>query len=507
MIGKAAAARRGLRWGAFVLAVAVAVSAFADAADARRKKKARPAYNPPYAAFVVDVNSGQVLHARNADALRHPASLVKIMTLYMLFEQIESGKLRLESRLPVSSYAASRPPSKLGLRAGDSIAVEDAIKALVTRSANDISVVIAEAIGGSEANFARMMTRKARSLGMTRTVYTNANGLPDRAQVTTAREQAILGRAVQERFPRLYRYFATTRFEFRGRVIGSHNRLVGRVPGVDGIKTGFIRASGFNLVSSMRRNNRHVVAVVIGGNSGRARDARMRALLEGHIQMASTRRTAPRLVEVADAGASRPAAAGMAAPAAPPPRPVAVATQTPRPVAAAPLSLQPPTPEPGSADPIKPLIVRTMEVRRGPAQGGTVTALAPAQPAQSDVGESMPPMPPAVDSRHLVAVANSTGAAAAAPTPPRTAKTAVRGGWVIQVGAFPAEEQAQDRLRAAQSVAGTILSGAEPFTETVMRGETTLFRARFAGFDRDRAQAACRYFKRNEIACLALRQQ
>ena len=474
-----------------MLAAAIAIVALgADPADARKKrKKIRPAYNPPYAAIVVDVNSGQILHSRNPDALRHPASLTKVMTLYLLFEQIDAGKLRLDSRLPVSAYAAGRPPSKLGVRAGETIAVDDAIKALVTRSANDVSVVIAEAIGGSETNFARMMTRKARALGMSRTVYRNANGLPDTSQVTTARDQARLGQAIQDRFPRLYKYFATARFHYRGRVIANHNRLLGRVPGVDGIKTGFIRASGFNLISSMRRNNRHVVAVVIGGTSGRARDARMRTLLEGHIQIASVRRTAPRLVEVAEASEAAPRTRVAAA--APPPRPLPA---PPMPPAAPVAELEVPHTAAalvGSADPIKPLIVRTMTVRKGPGRAGTATALAPTHRAVAVAAEPVVEALPA-------ATASITAA---------SARSAVRKGWVIQVGAFPAEEQAQSRLEAAKSVAGRVLSGAEPFTETVVRGDVTLFRARFAGFDRDRAQAACRYFKRNEIACLALRQE
>ena len=171
---------------------------------------------------------------------------------------------------------------------GQTIAVEDAIRALVTKSANDVAVVVAEAIGGDEDTFARMMTRKARALGMARTVYTNASGLPDDDQITTARDQATLGRAIQDRFPRYYRYFATPSFVYRGHAMRNHNKLLGRVEGVDGIKTGYTRASGFNLVSSVRRGNRHIVAVVLGGASGGARDARMRGLIEQHIASAAT---------------------------------------------------------------------------------------------------------------------------------------------------------------------------------------------------------------------------
>ncbi len=245
----------GLRFGFCALAAVIALTAIGtDPADARgrRKRYKGPAYSPPYAALVVDANSGNVLHAANADALRHPASLTKIMTLYLLFEQIEAGKLRLDSRLEVSEHASQQAPSKLGLVPGQTISVEDAIRALVTKSANDAAAVVAEAIGGDEDSFARMMTRKARALGMHRTVYANASGLPDEDQLTTARDQATLGRAIQDRFPRYYRYFATPAFVYRGRAMRNHNKLLGRVQGVDGIKTGYTRASGFNLVSSVQ---------------------------------------------------------------------------------------------------------------------------------------------------------------------------------------------------------------------------------------------------------------
>jgi D-alanyl-D-alanine carboxypeptidase len=255
----------------------------ADPAEARRRRGPWVPYLPPYAAIVVDANTGKVLHADKADRFRHPASLAKIMTLYLLFEQLDAGTLKLDTPLLVSSKAAQQQPSKLGLTLGSTIQVEDAIKALVTRSANDAAVVIAEAIGGDEDNFARLMTRKAQSLGMSRTLYRNASGLPDREQFTTARDQALLGRAIQDHFPSHYRYFATPSFDFRGVSNRNHNQLLGRVEGVDGIKTGYTRDSGFNIVISVRRGSDHVVAVVLGGASSRARDARMRSLIAEHM--------------------------------------------------------------------------------------------------------------------------------------------------------------------------------------------------------------------------------
>jgi len=237
-----------------------------------------------------------VLHETNPDSLRHPASLTKIMTLYLLFEQLQAKKLSLNSRLQVSAHAAAQAPTKLGLKANETITVEDAIKGIVTRSGNDVAVVIAEAIAGSEPDFAALMTQKAQTLGMANTVYVNASGLPADAQITTAREQALLGRAIQEQFPEYFRYFAIPCFQYHGVEISNHNALLREMQGVDGIKTGYTEASGYNLVSSVRRGGRHLVGVVLGERSNDARDARMRQLIEDHLSQAAPRRTAPSIV-------------------------------------------------------------------------------------------------------------------------------------------------------------------------------------------------------------------
>ena len=295
-----------------------AMSASWDQADAARpakhaaaghkgKSKAHhalhgPNYHPPYAAIVVDDNTAQVLHEENIDEPRHPASLTKIMTLYLLFEQIDAGKLKLDTALPVSEFAAGQHPTKLHLKPGSTIMVEDAIKGIVTRSANDAAVVVAEAIGGSEEEFAKLMTAKAHALGMAGTTYVNASGLPADEQITTARDQALLGRAIQDRFPVHYRYFSTVSFRYRGKDIHNHNALLGQVEGVDGIKTGYTEASGYNLVVNLRRGDRHIVAVVLGGTSNAKRDARMRELIDEYLPMASTRRTAPPVVGSAATG-------------------------------------------------------------------------------------------------------------------------------------------------------------------------------------------------------------
>ena len=292
-----------LRVAGLLLPLMVACAGW-DQAEARSPRKDPPRrvihgpnYRPPYAAIVVDDKSGFVLHEVSADEPRHPASLTKVMTLYLLFERLEAGALKLDTPLQISTRAAMQNPTKLRLKANQTINVEDAIKGLVTKSANDAAVVVAEAIGGSEEEFAKLMTLKARMLGMTRTTYVNASGLPAEEQITTARDQAVLGRAIQHRFPGYYQYFATPSFRYKGAEMRNHNALLGQVKGVDGIKTGYTEASGYNLVSSVRRDEKHIVAVVLGGTSNAARDARMRQLIEDNISFASIRRTVPSIVE------------------------------------------------------------------------------------------------------------------------------------------------------------------------------------------------------------------
>lgn len=259
------------------------------------------AANPKYAGLVVDVLSGETLYADHADAPRYPASLTKIMTLYIVFEELKAGRLTLDTKLKVSKYAAARPPSKIGFRPGGRIAVRDAIKALVTKSANDVATAIGENISGSEAKFAARMTRTARRLGMASTTFRNASGLPNPKQRTTARDMARLGIAIQRDFPQYYGVFQTRTFSYGKRRYGNHNRLLGRVKGVDGIKTGYIRASGFNLVTSVRRDGRHIVAVVMGGRTGASRNKHMTQLIGRTLPKASVG-TPSRVIAWSDSG-------------------------------------------------------------------------------------------------------------------------------------------------------------------------------------------------------------
>jgi D-alanyl-D-alanine carboxypeptidase len=488
--------------------IAILVTAFASPAEAARRKRSAPGgYNPPYAAMVVDVKTGRTLHAENEDALRHPASVTKVMTLYLLFEQLERGKLALDTPLEVSARAAAQAPSKLGLRPGSSIEVEDAIKALVTKSANDIAVVVAESIAGSEDAFAELMTRKARALGMSRTIYRNASGLPDPEQVTTAQDLTILARAIQDRFPTYYRYFQTRVFHYAGASHANHNKLLGRVEGVDGIKTGFTRASGFNLMTNARSADRHIVAVVLGGRSGASRDQIMASLVRSNLPVAyAGARITPAIGE-----SSRPAAVAEAAPAKPPAIETTAAT-TPTATPAAPVR--------------KPLDLNSLRPVVASAAGASSTTT-PSTPLRWQAGPQ--PLPQAAQAFAAVQQAEPVAHSAKplakledriptapppvpSPAPASVAESkrdtprAIVTGWVIQLGATDDEDKAKSMLDSARSRMGRTLSRASGFTEKVTKSGTTLYRARFSGFsEADEAQEACKALKRGGFACFATR--
>jgi len=233
-----------------------------------------------YASIVIDLETDQVLHARHADAPRYPASLTKAMTLYMLFDAMKSGEVKLYERLPVSRAAASQPPSSLRLRAGSTITTKDAINALITKSANDVAVVVAERLGGTEQRFATLMTAKAAAMGMDSTTFKNASGLPNSQQLSTARDMSILAERLLQDHADYYGYFANTKFSWGRANYKNHNKLIGRVVGVDGIKTGYTRASGFNLMASAKRRGRRVVAIMFGGSTARSRDQHVSDLIE-----------------------------------------------------------------------------------------------------------------------------------------------------------------------------------------------------------------------------------
>ncbi|MEH2534880.1 D-alanyl-D-alanine carboxypeptidase [Bradyrhizobium sp. AZCC 1588] len=614
MLRTTLASSRALRvcaLGLITFTTAILISS--ESAEARRSKHrrhhhvARESYSPQFSSIIVDGNSGAVLASNNPDGIRRPASLTKIMTLYLLFERLESGKMKLDTEMEVSEHASEQAPTKLGLRPGQTLKVEDAIKGLVTRSANDAAVVVAEAIAGDEAEFARLMTRKARALGMSKTTYRNASGLPNDEQLTTARDQATLGRAIQDRFPRYYRYFATSVFNYRGQSIRNHNRLLGNVEGVDGIKTGYTRASGFNLVSSMRRGNRHLIGVVLGGRSGGSRDATMRNLLAENLEKGATKRTVvaiternpadgtvdvaaaetvARPAETAQSGgalaAAEPGLAAMpatrsiapakpslmaAAAAALPPPPAKVeqnkfeqqARPEPAPLTNGVIQTQPISAIPGSAEPMKPVRVKTVQVKAGPMK---LASAGPSQPAAPPITNTIPARPEIAEtSSAVVAKAAETKAEAAkVAMPPQPANhgtgqgvlgvlpassltqtpsqaahgqalayadpaphaqppamqqnsavkpaapAVVRTGWIIQVGALESESEAKQRIDLARAKASALLGKADPFTEPVVaKDNRTLYRARFAGLERDQAEAVCKTLKRADISCITVR--
>ena len=501
MLRAGALVQRSLRWSAFGVATLLAISLIASNADARGRRHHRhhavaaDSYEPSYASIVVDANSGAVLQATNADNPRHPASLTKIMTLYLLFERLEAGKIKMSTEMPVSAHAAAQAPSKLGLKPGQSIEVETAIRAIVTKSANDVAVVVAEALGGSELDFARLMTAKAHALGMKHTNYHNASGLPDDLQITTARDQALLGRAIAERFPKFYHYFSTRTFAFHGKVMRNHNHLLGRVDGVDGIKTGYIHDSGFNIVASVHRGGRHIVAVVFGGHTASARDARVLSLIDDNINIAARQHTAPPVVENFETAA----ASG---------KDVKEMIALPAPHRTEPAL--------GSTDPIKPIPVKTIAVQAGAMKSASlspipasdrrlVTVSTPTKVVTVNVKREAPPMPAA---KPDVLGASPVKLASASDSVPGAAAPAAKshnGGWMIQVGAFPDEKEAKQRLAAAQGKAKSLLGQADPFTEKVAKGDKALYRARFAGLDKDQAETACKHLKRSDIPCMLLK--
>lgn len=259
-----------------------------------------------YASIVIDNHTGRVLYSRNADSYRYPASLTKIMTLYMLFDHLRAGKATLQTRFKFSKFAASQAPSKLGLKPGQTIRVEDAIRVLVTKSANDVAVVVAENIAGSQAKFAKKMTETARKIGMPKTTFRNASGLPNKQQRTTARDMATLSRRIMRDFPKYYPYFKLKYFSYKKKRYRNHNALLFSYKGTDGIKTGYTRASGFNLAASVKRKNKHLVAVVMGGKSSKTRNQIMESILNKSMPRAVARVNPPRAVARVNAPVTTP---------------------------------------------------------------------------------------------------------------------------------------------------------------------------------------------------------
>jgi D-alanyl-D-alanine carboxypeptidase len=474
-VGRQAVGSRSRRfWAVLALAFMAAFYVAPGSAAAKSKVKRTP---PTAAAIIVDAESGSVLYDSNSGARTYPASLTKMMTLYLLFEAIEAKQVKLDDMLPVSAHAAVQPATDLGLRPGQSISVEKAILGLIVHSANDVAVVVGEALGGTESQFAAKMTKKARELGMTSTQYRNASGLPDPGQVTNARDMAILARALITRFPGFYPYFATESFTYGGRVYTTHNHVVENYPGADGLKTGYIRASGYNVATSAIRNGRRIIAVVMGGRSAYARDAQMMALLDQGFALATT---APK-TQVASA----------ALPQAPT---VAASTQAPKTAKTlgAPTLLMPTT-QP-AAETLKAAAV---------VQQADAARTAPRAPLSAAAQEAVAALPATDPVQESVVVQVASIEPTAAPaTTSKTKPSATKGRWGIQVGAFNAYDMALNAAKRASKRVAKFVKDAQVVVDETGKGKTTLYRARLVGLSKQNAHSACRQLKAKAIDCM-----
>jgi D-alanyl-D-alanine carboxypeptidase len=415
----------------------------------------QPANAKPVAAsIVVDAVTGEVLSRSNADTITHPASLTKMMTLYMLFDALDQGTIKLNDRIKFSANAAGEPATNMNVKAGDQMSVETAILAMVVRSANDVSTAVGERLGGTEAAFAKMMTAKARALGMNKTVFRNANGLPNPSQVTTARDMATLGIALLRDHPKYYGYFSRNSFVYRGNTYGGHNRVMKKFAGADGIKTGYIRASGFNLVSSAERNGRRLVGVVLGGTSAPIRDKQMVALLTsgfktnkgtGDVLMAKAPNSAgpAQLVPVVAANDAAPAAA-----------------------------------EPTMDDVIATALLPTPKPTTRPDDSiGTAIA--------TMASVSLAPAVSSPDSQSVATVWSSD-----------------KNQFGIQVGAYSKFNPAQKAAERATKAVPALLSDARIVID---QGNSSIYRARVFGLTKADAEAACKKLKAKQTDCLVLK--
>jgi len=479
---------------------------------------------PRQASMAIDANTGTVLHNKSGDAACYPASLTKMMTLYLTFELIEQGRLSYATKIKMTPTAAAAPPSKLKLKPGEKLTVLNAIKALVTKSANDVAVALAEHIGGSEENFARLMTKRARELGMTSTIFKNASGLPNSKQKTTARDMLKLALHLQDHFPLHYKLFATQHFTYRGRRYRNHNALLRRYRGTDGIKTGYTRASGFNLVSSVRRDGKHVVAVVFGGKSAGARNAKMRSILNEALAKASRRKTRkPMPVLVARA---KPATAPRTARRAPPRRVERFVPPPPSPAVSA--------SKPSHRAPQHITVAKVRPVPMAPGLRRNTTQPEEGDNGQSDANPAYRPAAAYHSSGNAVArfsppkgvlsrgLAPSTLQAQAAALPrassatqqarPQTEPTAnaaapASGPFQIQIGAYIAPADANRQITLARQRSGGLLNSYRAVAVPVQNGRRQLYRARFQGFERTAAYSTCASLRRIKIDCFVLRMQ
>jgi D-alanyl-D-alanine carboxypeptidase len=407
-----------------------------------------PAVDGRDAYIILDATSGRELSSDQPDQLRHPASLTKLMTIYLTFSALDSGRLSLGDGLPVSINALNAPPTKMGLPPGGTVSVRDATMALVTRSANDAAVVLAEALGGDEASFAQLMTSKARQLGMSQTVFRNASGLPNREQVTTARDMARLAFALMRDFPHYYPVFSVQSWPYRGRYLENHNRMLGSYEGADGLKTGYTNASGFNLVMSAMRDNRRLIGVVMGGDSAGQRDRMMAMLMDQGFASAATMRLSA-WTNIRKPPSARYTSANF---------------------------------DPGLVIPES--TPRLATASAAPLAGFTAAAPPPAPPPPATQRVAGPAVPPPAEG-------------SVAPNGPPI------GSWVIQVGSFNDPQAAQLALERASSTLVDMRSVTAAVDEVQMANKT-FHRARLTNLSQAQAVDGCKRLEKKKIYCSAI---
>jgi D-alanyl-D-alanine carboxypeptidase len=486
-----------------------------------------------YAGIVVDAKSGKVLYESDADDYRYPASVTKVMTLYVLFQELDAGKIKLSDKMKVSKHAASAVPTKLGLKAGSSISVDNAIKALVTLSANDMARVIAEYISGTETAFAKRMTSTAKALGMKKTTYANASGLPDPRQVTTVRDQAVLAAAIYEHFPDYYKYFQTKSFSYGKRTYGNHNNLLGK-NGIDGIKTGYTNAAGYNLMTAARSGSKHIVVVGFGFNRSGTRDAKVRELVNKYMPKARSGSylDVAMIPEPGRKGSSSGTGAMVQVASVPVPMPMPSF----RSVETALMMEAPADPQSGIGDIDTTVSVASIapEPAGRPLDLGmpeAIVAVEKAAPSKrttlgqvvgafTDAYLGAPPQPLGITRASAPIVppvgigeggepvdlmtSGSVQQVAEIPAPQQAMPTALPEGWIVQIGAAPSETGANTLLSDATGKVGS-LSGFDAFVQRFEKDGQTFYRARFGGFSgKSAANDMCKQLKQVKMSCLAM---
>lgn len=450
---------------ALVAAFLVLVSALSAPAAALAAPVSPIGAESKYAAIVVDATTGEVLFAKRADSPRYPASITKVMTLYLVFEAMAAGKLSPDESIVVSRHAASQSPTKLGVPAGSSVRVDDAIRSLTTKSANDMSVALAERVAGTESRFAALMTLKAQELGMHNTRFVNSNGLPDSRQISTARDIAVLSRAMVRDWPQYYSYFSQKTFTYRGQTMNNHNRLLFQMEGVDGLKTGFTNASGYNLAATGVRDGNRLIGVVLGGSSGATRDRHMRELLETGFDIMRRRDNGEQILIAQNMFEREPQG------------PIAPAY--------------------GQGDADGPKIISLADQSFDGQTGGSLQMNGSGVITLRPIGYAQTTTLPTITEMTSTPV----------PNPPEKAvirapaKKAPAGRYVVQVGAFKTKSDARTQLSKVEKGFSKHFDDAEAIVAAKVNG---FFRSQFTGLTETAAKSACKALKAKKVPCMVI---